>query len=47
MTMLQVSIVASIAIISVSIVTMKTIKMILSDDINLAGKVNVISKKDR
>jgi hypothetical protein len=39
MELLMVSIVASVAIISISVVTLKVIKMILSDEINIAGKI--------
>ncbi len=46
MDLLLVSIVAVVAIISVSVLTFKSIKLILSNDINLAKKIDVISKRD-
>jgi hypothetical protein len=42
MELLTVSVVATVAIISVSVVTLKAIKMILSDEINLAKKIKKI-----
>ncbi|MCQ4924957.1 hypothetical protein NE686_17790 [Tissierella carlieri] len=46
MDFLLIAIVAAIAIVSVSVMTIMAIKMVLSDDINLAKKIRFILGED-